>query len=157
MHLNMLSRAGLRLAPLLLGTAAIAAPAMASAQDAVDPDVIAKMLAGESQTEGDELAALIAEAEAYPLGSAENPVRAHMPPGQRNYLSRLRCADLKAPKFQRRGSAGLSPYGNIVDVYEVSCEGGTPAPGLIYIDMYHAGHVETRAVEGYGIVGGTAD
>ncbi|NCP19779.1 MAG: hypothetical protein GW855_11545 [Erythrobacter sp.] len=115
-------------------------------------EMLMKMLSGESNIDGEELAAAQEEASAFPLGSAENPVRAEMPPGQRAYLSRLRCANLKRPTYQRAGSAGLSPYGNIVDVYVVTCADSEPASREIYIDMYHPGYVETRAVDGYGIV-----
>lgn len=116
--------------------------------------LLAQMLAGESQTQGDDLAAKIEEVSVHPLGTAENPVRAHMPPGQRAYLSRLRCSDLSRPEYYRAGSDGLSPYGNIVDVYVVTCADSEPANKQIYIDMYHSGHVEEEAVPGYGIVGG---
>ncbi len=116
--------------------------------------MLGKMMAGESQMKGAALEKKVEEASAYPLGSADNPVRAHLPPGQRAYLSRLRCVDLSRPAFYRAGSAGLSPYGNIVDLYVVTCEGGEPAESEVYIDMYHPGHVEEAAVKGFGIVGG---
>lgn len=126
----------------------------ASASDADMSAILTQMMAGESQVQGEELDARVQEASASPLGSAENPVRAHMPPGQRAYLSRLRCADLSRPEFYRAGSAGMSPYGNIVDVYIVTCADSEPAKSEIYIDMYHRGYVEEEAVPGFGIVGG---
>jgi hypothetical protein len=89
---------------------------------------------------------------AHPLGTRENPVKANMPPGERAYLDRLRCADGKAPAYSRVGSFGDSPYGNIMDGYEVICQGSEPATSLIFIDMYFPGHVETRAVPGFTIV-----
>ena len=46
-------------------------------------------------------AALVAAAEAHPLGSLENPVRVGGPDGERAYLARLRCTN---------GSAGLVPH-----------------------------------------------
>jgi hypothetical protein len=91
----------------------------------------------------------IARMEKFPLGSAENPVRAAMPPGQRAYLMRLRCPEGKAPTFQRGGSAGISPYGSMMDVYEVVCD--APPAHAIYMDMYHPGYVELRAVAGFSI------
>lgn len=115
---------------------------------------LSQMMAGESQIQGKELDERVQKASAAPLGSAQNPVRAHMPPGQRAYLSRLRCADLSRPEFYRAGSAGISPYGNIVDVYIVTCVGSEPAKSEIYIDMYHRGYVEDEAVPGFGITGG---
>jgi hypothetical protein len=138
--------------PLALMAGACATPAPKDDGDLA----LLRMLSGESMVQGDELDQRLAEAAAYSLGSKENPVRAQGPAGQRAYLSRLRCADLKAPTFNRAGSAGMSPYGNIVDVYIVTCSGSEPASSEIYIDMYHSGHVEEQAVPGYGIVGGRA-
>ena len=134
------------------------ASATANADDVsgADMDILAAMLSGKSATSGSQLEKAIEQASAHPLGSAKNPVRAHMPPGQRAYLSRLKCADLKTPKFFRVGSMGMSPYGNIVDGYEVTCPGSAPAKTLIHIDMYHSGYAEDRAVEGFGITGGVS-
>lgn len=99
--------------------------------------------------EGDELKAAIAKAEEHPLGSAENPVRVNMPRGEHMYLRRLRCADGKAPAYDRRGNVGIGIYGNIVDLYDVRCEGQEPAE--IYMDMYFA-EEEKRPVPGFTIV-----
>ena len=87
-----------------------------------------------------------------PLGSAQNPVRADMPAGQRAYLSRLRCANGRAPSFERRGNMGAGPYGSIIDAYSVTCAGSAPAESVVHLDMYHAGHVEAAAVPGFTIV-----
>lgn len=84
-----------------------------------------------------------------PLGSAENPVRAHMPAGQHAYLRRLRCPDGTAPQFRRLGSVGLSPYGSMMDVYEIVC--GESLRRTIHMDMYHPGYIEERAIEGFSI------
>ena len=90
--------------------------------------------------------------EKHALGSKDNPVRAEMPPGERAYLSRLRCPDGTPPTFEREGSDGLSPYGSIMDIYAVQC--GSSAPVTIFIDMYHPGYVEQRAVSGFTITSG---
>jgi hypothetical protein len=87
--------------------------------------------------------------ESSPLGSAQNPIRAEGPPGQRAYLMRLRCPEGRAPTFERGGSAGISPYGSMMDVYRVTCD--APPTHSIYMDMYHPGHVESRAVDGFSI------
>jgi hypothetical protein len=92
----------------------------------------------------------LAKIQEHDLGSAENPVRAAMPPGERAYLQRLRCPEGKAPTFDREGSVGLSPYGSIMDVYTVACD--APPAHHIYIDMYHPDHVELEAVPGFSIV-----
>lgn len=98
---------------------------------------------------GKKLEKAIAAAEAFSLGSKENPVRENMPQGQRAYLSKLRCANGDAPKFERGGSAGESPYGYMMDVYEVSCSDAESVS--IYMDMYHDGG-ETRPIPGFTIV-----
>jgi hypothetical protein len=84
-----------------------------------------------------------------PLGSAQNPVRTEGPSGQRAYLMRLRCPEGRAPTFERGGSAGLSPYGSIMDVYRVACD--APPTHSIYMDLYHPGYVESEAVAGFSI------
>ena len=141
-----------------MGNVAMAQDGAAQAKsDSDDLDkALALMMAGRSQVEGEALEKKLKEASAFPFGSKENPVRAQGPAGQRAYLARLRCENLKRPEFYRAGSAGVSPYGNIVDVYVVTCEGSAPAKRDIYIDMYHRGHIEDAAVPGFGIVGGRA-
>lgn len=149
--------------PIALAAAALlacAAPGAAAAQTAgsgqpqqrlSDDEMLARMLAGESQIQGAELERLIAAAAAHPLGSRENPVRATMPPGQHAYLRRLRCGNGNTPEFSRIGNFGAGVYGNIIDGYQVNC--GTAAPGdvVIYMDMYHGGYVEDRPVPGFTI------
>jgi len=86
-----------------------------------------------------------------PLGARGNPVRAAGPSGERAYLARLRCPDGQAPAFERVGSYGRGPHGNIIDGYEVRC-GERGDSTLVFIDMYHEGYVERRAIPGYTIV-----
>ena len=100
--------------------------------------------------DGKALEAAIAEAERFPLGSKENPVRENGPAGQRAYLARLRCADGTAPKFARAGNVGDGPFGYIVDLYRVTCAGAPPVD--VHMDMYHDGP-ETRPVPGFTIAG----
>ncbi|KQW86322.1 hypothetical protein [Brevundimonas sp. Root1279] len=107
------------------------------------------MMGGVSPEESDRKAAQL---NGSPLGSEKNPVRANMPAGQREYLSRLRCADGRAPSASRIGSMGAGPYGSIVDAYAVICAGSSPAESTVYMDMYHPAHVETKAVPGFTIV-----
>lgn len=97
---------------------------------------------------GEALAKAIAEADKHPLGSEANPVRVNMPPGERAYLSRLRCPDGKRPKFDRAGSMGIGVFGNILDLYMVECKDVKPAE--IYMDMYHK-QKEDRPVPGFTI------
>jgi hypothetical protein len=98
-----------------------------------------------------EMKKAIAAADAHPLGSERNPVRVSDPGGERAYLGRLRCSDGSAPQFERGGSVGIGPFGNILDVYGVRCATGTPPSSSVYMDMYHR-HVEPRPVAGFTIV-----
>lgn len=116
----------------------------------VDPDNkidLARMLSGKSAVSGKALDKAIREAAKFPLGSMENPVRASMPPGQRAYLDALRCPDGKAPDYERRGSGGPGPYGNIIDFYSVRCADAEEV--TIIMDMYHNGYREKSPVPGF--------
>lgn len=112
-----------------------------------------RMMSGQSAMDGEALDQALTNAAAYPLGSRENPVRASMPQGQRAYLARLRCSDVRAPDFAREGSVGVGPFGNIIDVYMVRCDGSDPAQTRIFMDMYHKGYAEARPVAGFGMAG----
>ena len=127
-----------------LAALALAFPGVAAAQDT---DMF-----GNPRPSGDALAALVAEAQAHPLGSQENPVRAEMPQGQRAYLSRLRCADTSRPEFVRVGNFGMGVYGRIIDGYRVACFRSEPVESMIFMDMYHPGHQEAEAVPGFSIM-----
>lgn len=131
------------LAAIAFGLAA-AATVPVAAQDTVD-------MFGNKVVGGKALAKLIEAAQAYPLGSEQNPVRADMPGGQRAYLNRLRCADGKRPAYQRVGSFGVGVYERIIDGYEVKCEGSSPETSIVYMDMYHPGHREQAAAAGFTI------
>jgi hypothetical protein len=110
---------------------------------------IGSLLMGNA-TRGPSLERAIAAADQYPLGSERNPVRAELPEGQHAYLRRLRCADGRPPQWGRQGNVGIGAFGNIADLYIVTCAGQPPSS--IYMDMYHRGHVEQRAVPGFTIV-----
>jgi hypothetical protein len=99
----------------------------------------------------DELKQAIAAAEAFPLGSKNNPVRSDMPPGERAYLERLRCNDGTAPAFERAGSVGEGPYGTILDLYQLRCSSGQPSTASVYMDMYHRDYSEDRPAPGFTI------
>lgn len=85
-----------------------------------------------------------------PLGTRQNPVRSDMPRGEREYLMRLRCPDRTPPLFERLGSVGLSPYDNVMDIYDVWCP-GSDAVSQVYMDMYHPNYREVLAVPGFSI------
>lgn len=95
-------------------------------------------------------ATFVEEPAAPPLGSREAPVRCHGPAGQREYLDRLRCSDGRAPSYKRVGNVGRGAYGNVVDHYQLHCEG--PAmPQDVYMDLYFPGYAEPRAIPGFAI------
>ena len=85
---------------------------------------------------------------AQPLGSFENPVRTQFR-GQPHYLGRLRCPDGQPPHLGIRGNVGIGVHGNITDVWSVDCAG---VQHEIYMDHYHADHVEEAPVPGFEIV-----
>jgi hypothetical protein len=130
----------------------IAMTLLAGCATAPPPPDLGRQLAGQSQISGAGLERRIAAASRHPLGSRENPVRAEMPLGQRAYLQRLRCGDGRAPSFSRIGNFGIGIYGNIIDGYRVDCASAAPGRVEIYMDMYHRGHVEDRAVPGFNIM-----
>lgn len=117
-----------------------------------EADVLRRMALGEPALTGHEMEEAVRKADKHALGSEENPIRAAMPEGQRAYLSRLRCSDGSAPAYHRRGNVGHGVFANIVDLYDVTCAGAEPASSEIYMDMYHAGYIEKRAVPGFTIV-----
>ena len=84
------------------------------------------------------------------LGTRSSPVLCAEPKGERAYLARLRCRDGQAPTYGRMGSTSGGPDGHILDLYDVTCPRGRNL--TLFMDMYHLGYVETRAVEGFTIV-----
>jgi len=112
-------------------------------------EIIGIMLGG-GKRNPEKLAARVEAVSAFPLGSERNPVRAHRPQGEQAYLKRLNCADGAKPEFKRRGSFGAGPFETILDGYDLTCS-GVPVEGLIYMDMYHSGHIENLAIAGFSI------
>ena len=92
---------------------------------------------------------MIADAAAFPLGSERNPLRVDGPSGEWGYLTRLRCGDGTAPRFERQGSRGGGAFGSIVDIYALRCAGGEPGETTVFMDMYHPQHDETAAPPGF--------
>lgn len=116
-----------------------------------DVDAITAAVMGVSYLQGAKLQAAIAEADKHPLGSQRNPVRVSGARGEHIYLGRLKCSSGDTPAFYRMGSVGVSPFGNIADLYSVTCEGAEPVLTQVYMDMYHPGHIEDRPVAGFAI------
>lgn len=95
------------------------------------------------------LASPASGADKHPLGSERNPVKVRMPQGERAYLDRLRCPDGSTPTYERQGSGGPAPDGDIVDYYTVQCPGAEPV--TVIMDMYHRDR-EDDPVPGFTIV-----
>lgn len=90
----------------------------------------------------------------YPLGSKENPIRVDGPAGERDYISRLICMNGEpVSDAERLGSGGMSPYGFIMDIYDVVCDTTEGAISTtIYMDMYHRGNPETGVADGFSAI-----
>jgi hypothetical protein len=130
---------------LLSATPALAQPARPRlGARTASPEAMAAQLSPVSPEE--EMRALVAAADAFPLGTLENPVRVGGPEGERAYLARLRCADGNAARIGARREAGVGAFGSVAGAYEVFCG---DAAGRIVFDMYHEEHVETRAPAGF--------
>ncbi len=124
------------------------ASSSASSSDDSDADMADFLVALGGQPK--DIDARLAEAAKHPLGSRENPVRVDMPHGEDAYLRRLRCADGKAPKYNRPGDVGMGVFGHILDVFAVTCRHAQPVD--IYMDMYFDDYHETQAPEGFTLV-----
>jgi hypothetical protein len=132
-----------------LGSAALAGPAAAQQRPNEARDIMKAM--GMKSPSPKKLAKAIAKAERSPLGSKANPVRENMPQGELDYLGRLRCADGATPAADRKGNVGTGVYGNIIDLYTLTCPGAAAVE--VYMDMYHDGP-ENRPLPGFAIVPG---
>ena len=101
-----------------------------------------------------EMKAAIAAADAHPLGSPANPVRAAGPDGERAYLARLRCSDGKRPDIIPGGNREVGAYGSVVDLFTLDCHSSAPGRVDVVMDMYQEENVETRPVAGFVVEGG---
>lgn len=144
----MMSSKAVRAIGLAMIGALIVAAVPVSAQDDGGRAMMREL--GFGGLEGKKLKKAIEKAEAEPLGSKGNPIRVNMPSGEHAYLGRLRCADGTAPATERAGSVGVGVYGNILDLYNVTCPGQAAVD--VYMDMYHDGP-ENRPVPGFTVAG----
>jgi hypothetical protein len=141
-----------------LAAALAAALALAAQTTAMPPigqrtatpqQLLAQSAAGDVEAE---IAAQADAAAAYPLGTAENPVRVGGPDGERTYLARLRCANGRAPQIGERREAGVGAYGSVVAAFALDCGSAAPGRASVVMDMYHEEHRETRAPAGFTLV-----
>ena len=134
---------------LALAALAVAASAAARPPREESPaarDILAAVGSGNSDAE---LRSAIAAAAAYPLGSAENPIRVAGPEGTRTYIGRLRCGDGSAPRVGAAREGGVGGYGSVLARYAVDCGAAAPGKVDLSVDIYHAENVETRAPAGF--------
>jgi hypothetical protein len=139
--------------PLIVFVLFAAAPALAQPAQTARPQLGARTRSPEQMigamnqvSPEEEMRALVAAADAHPLGTAENPVRVGGPEGEHAYLGRLRCPDGAQPRIGARREAGVGAFGSVVAAYELTCGAET---ARIVFDMYHQEHVETRAPAGF--------
>ena len=78
----------------------------------------------------------LAAGDKAPVGSKENPIKVNGVRMEKYYCKFLRTPGGEAVEYERVGSAGTGPYGNILDLYKVTTQDGK-REWDIYIDMYH--------------------
>jgi len=95
----------------------------------------------------EEMAAAIAAANAHPLGTLDNPIRAEGPEGSYAYLARLRCADGSPIALGTKTTGAVDVFGSVTEVHPVSC--GKGAPTNLFFDIYQAENIEKRPPAGF--------
>jgi len=95
----------------------------------------------------DALAAAIAAADAHPLGTLENPIRAEGPEGAYAYLKRLRCGDGSPVSLGVKATGGVDAFGSVTEVHPARC-GRAPPISLVF-DIYQAENIEGRPPSGF--------
>lgn len=86
------------------------------------------------------------------LGSKTNPVKCDRDKGEIEYLEKLKDKNGKPVVYERTGHH-RSTTGTILDQYEIKSEDGKVC-AVIYMDMYCAGHSETKPIKGFQIASG---
>jgi hypothetical protein len=71
-----------------------------------------------------------------PVGSQQNPIKVYGVEMERFYCKFLRTPGGEEIVYERVGSVGKGPYGNILDVYKVKTKDGKKQWD-VHIDMYH--------------------
>lgn len=129
-------------------TACLAAPVLALKPPREESPASPEALKAFGQANSDDaLAAAIAAADRYPLGTLDNPIRAAGPAGARAYLARLRCADGSVPKLGAIVPGPADTYGTLTELHPVACGGASLVS--LFVDVYHEEHVETRPPAGF--------
>jgi hypothetical protein len=100
-----------------------------------------------SGSSDEEIAAVIAAANAHPLGTPANPIRVAGPDGARRYIARLRCPDGSIPHVGRDTPGPVGAFGTLTTLFPLSC--GSAAPAQIAFDLYQEERIETRPPPGF--------
>jgi hypothetical protein len=85
------------------------------------------------------------------LGSTTNPVKCPGPPGEMEYLLRLRGSDGQPAGYRRIGKVENGTLGHVVDVYAV-VSADRKFAWKLHMDMYFMDHRETRPIQGFTLV-----
>lgn len=136
--------------PILLGLAALlTTPAFAVPPRKESPAPHDTVRAFGQGSSDEEMARAIAAADAYPLGTVQNPIRVAGPNGARAYLARLRCTDGTAPKIGGETPGAIGAFGTLTTLFPVTCGSGPGAP--LAFDFYQEEYRETRAAPGFSL------
>ena len=136
--------------PILLGLAAVlAAPAFAAPPRKESPAPHDTILAFGQGSSDEEMTKAIAAANAYPLGTLQNPIRVAGPDGAHLYLARLRCADGSTPAIGRETPGSIDAHGTLTTLIAVTCGSSAAAP--LAFDFYQEEYRETRPAPGFSL------
>ena len=136
--------------PILLALAALlATPALAAPPRKESPAPRDTVRAFGQGSSDEEMTKAIAAANAYPLGTLQNPIRVAGPDGARTYLARLRCADGSTPTAGRETPGSTDAYGTLTTIIPITCGSGPAAP-LVFV-FYQEEYRETRPAPGFSL------
>ena len=96
------------------------------------------------------MARAIAAANAFPLGTLQNPIRVGGPNGARRYIAQLRCADGSTPSVGREIPGSVGVFGTLTTTFPLTCRSGAPVP--LVFDLYQEEYSETRPAPGFSLV-----
>ena len=136
--------------PILLGLAALlATPAIAAPPRTESPAPRANLQSFGQGSSDEEMTKAIAAANAYPLGTLQNPIRVAGPDGAHGYLARLRCVDGSTPAIGREAPGSTDAYGTLTTIVPLTCGSGPAAP--LVFDFYQEEYRETRPAPGFSL------
>lgn len=135
----------------LFGAAASCAAAAQAAPPRAESPVPRATVQSFGEGSSDEaMARAIAAANAFPLGTLQNPIRVGGPNGARRYIGQLRCADGSTPNVGREVPGSIGAFGTLTTTFPLTCRSGTPVP--LVFDLYQEEYSETRPAPGFSLV-----